>query len=194
VIEPQSTPCDARGHLILAQPQAQIEKVTEEEVFLLVDRECCPEALTDLNGTFSLEVPELAEGLQLTVFPPGFACRQVRVNPRSPELVMVLVEAHGGTLEIQHGALERYCVGVFGTFSLPFYPYLINWAELNGEANELGDRLTLPMLEPGYYYACRDPGFESQMTGRPPQAGTGHCVGGHLSPYGELSLVLDDAS
>ncbi len=166
-----------------------IEQTSEQPIENVV-----PEALTDLNGTFSLELPELTEGLQLTVFPPGFATRQIRVDSRSPGPVLIRVEAHGGTLEVQHGALERYRVRVYSTFSLPFYPYLVNWAELNGETNDFGDRLTLPMLEPGHYYACKDPGFESQMTGRLPQGGGARCVGGQLSPYGELSLVLDDAS
>jgi len=149
-----------------------------------------PEASTDLSGTFSMELPALAEGVQLTVFPPGFAARQVRIDARSTEPVFITVEPYGGALKVRHGEVPRQRVWIFKTFVFPFYPYLINWADSNGEANEAVDALSVPMLDPGYYTACKDPGNEVLMTGQLPTGLGNHCVGGTLPPYGELVLDL----
>lgn len=147
-----------------------------------------PETFTDLSGTFSLNVPDLTEGVQLTVFPPGFATRQLRVDSRSEEPLLISVEPHGGTLRVRYGEEPLNRISIFRAYALPFYPYLINWAALNGEENRIGGTLSLPMLEPGYYYACKDLAVDVRLAGHLPPGAESRCVGGALSPYGELVL------
>lgn len=149
-----------------------------------------PETFTDLGGTFSLDVPELAEGVQLTVFPPGFATRQLRVDARSQEPVFISVEPHGGTLRVRHGEIPLSRFLVFRKYALPFYPFLINWAASNGEDNKAGDTFSVPMLEPGDYYACKDLAVAVRLAGQLPPGAEGGCVGGTLPPYGELVLDI----
>jgi hypothetical protein len=171
--------------VIGAKIVGRVEQTPEQPVAARV-----PEAETGLDGTFSMELAEAAGAVQLTVFPPGFAVRQVRIDSRSPHPVVIPVEPHGGTLRVEYDTatpLDR--LQVFNTFLLPFYPYLVNWATLNGEANTVKGVLSLPMLEPGFYRACGDFDFDVEMTGlaTPSQA---RCAGGQLSAYGELELSL----
>ena len=61
-----------------------------------------PDTETDVDGTFFLEIPEGTESVLLTALPPGFAARQVRVDSRSEDSVIIPVEPHGGTLRPAH--------------------------------------------------------------------------------------------
>lgn len=150
-----------------------------------------PETITDLTGSFSLELPDLAEGVLLTAFPPGFAARQIRVDSRSPEPVFISVEPRGGTLRIRYDEpVQRHQLRIFKTWLLPAHFSLTNWAQLHGEPNSAVDVYTVPMLEPGYYQVCTDPHGNSVMTGRLEPELESRCRGGMLPPYGELVLEV----
>ncbi len=148
-----------------------------------------PEAVTDLTGSFSLELPDLAEGVILTVFPPGFATRQVRVSSRSQEPILISVEPHGGTLKIRYDEpVQRSWLVIFNPRLLPPHFFLTNWAQLHGEPNTVAGEYSVPMLESGYYQVCTDPQFKFQLTGRLDPELESRCSGGLLPPYGQLVL------
>lgn len=171
-----------------AKVVALVEQTAESPIAARV-----PEAVTDLDGAFSLALPELASGVQLTVFPPGFAVSQLRVDAARADPVLIRVEPLGGTLRIHHGdQLGLEDVKVFQSFLLPSYHILINWAELNGESSVADGILTVPMAGPGYYAACRDLGFEVRMTGVRQAGPDPRCAEGVLAPYGELQLRIPE--
>ena len=150
-----------------------------------------PEAVTDAAGSFSMEVPDLTEGVLLTTFAPGFAARQIRADSRSPEPVLIPVEPHGGTLRIRHGeTVNRSMLRIFKTWLLPMHFSLTNWAQLHGELNETTGVYSVPMLEPGYYQVCPDPDYRFQLSGQLDLELAGNCSGGVLPPYGELELEI----
>ncbi len=150
-----------------------------------------PEAVTDLTGSFTIELPDFAEGVLLTTFPPGFAARQVRADARSQEPVFIPVEPHGGTLRIHHGdAVPRHQLRIFKTWLLPVHFSLTNWASLHGETNTTAGQYSVPMLEPGHYQVCLLPESNALMTGRLEPGLEGSCRGGVLPPYGELVLDI----
>lgn len=150
-----------------------------------------PETTTDLTGSFSLEIPERAEGVLLTAFPPGFAARQIRVDSRSSQPALIPVEPHGGTLRIRYEEpVQRDRLVIFKTWQLPLHFTLTNWATFHGEPNQTPDLYSIPMLEPGYYQVCTDSTYMFQMTGRLEPELESRCHGGYLPAYGELVIDL----
>lgn len=159
-----------------------------------------PRVTTDVNGVFELEIPGAVEGVVLTVLPPGFAVTQQRVAVRDPEPVLISVDVVGGSVVVSGGedsegqprALRSSTVFLFGDRLLSPLILLQSWARSHGTSATLS-RFVAPMLEPGTYTACVNPGDLSLRTTFPPPDASGRCATGTLPPYGELTLVLPDA-
>lgn len=160
-----------------------------------------PRVTTDVNGVFEMKIPSAVEGVVLTVLPPGFAVTQQRVAVRDPEPVWIPVDVVGGSVVVSGGEnsegaprpLRSSSVFLFGDRLLSPLILLQSWARSHGVASTVG-RFVAPMLEPGTYTACVNPGDLSLRTTFPPPDSASRCATGTLAPYGELTLVLPDAA
>ena len=81
---------------------------------------------------------------------------------------------------------------IFKSGLLPNHLFLSNWARLNGQTALPAGDYAVPMLDPGYYQVCADPGYRHQLSGRLTPELAGSCRGGIVPPYGELVLDLSD--
>ncbi len=157
-----------------------------------------PQTSTDVSGVFSLSLPAGVEGVQLTVFPPGFAVRQLYADARGKEPLVIPVSQDGGTLILRYAqdrpdrrlpALETSIVHEFVLAS----PYILeSWAELNGAPAPEDRQFVIPMLEPGHYTACRTVHVGAFLAGDPAPPGV-PCASGELPAGGELKLDLPGA-
>lgn len=168
----------------------------EERDVSLVD----PQAVTDLGGQFTLGLPAGAEGVVLTVFPPGFAATQVRIDARRAEPLVLPVHPAGGTVVVRFAEdpesvpSVRHRVSLFREHLLPGTQDLQDWARLNGRPAGQPGLLVVPMLDPGRYTACIDPAPYVVRSGRLPAGAGGRCASGELGPYGEIELALPAAA
>lgn len=158
------------------------------EVFL-------PEATTDVTGTFTLKLPTGAEGVRLHVLAPGFALRQLRLDARSREPLIVPVHQVGGTVAITYAGgeeipapLKQLATSLFREFEVP-PTVLQEWARLHRVPAD-ADRYVVPMLEPGPYVVCYDVYGLVYRSGRLPEELAGRCTRGELTPGGRLELRL----
>lgn len=157
-----------------------------------------PYQVTGVDGAFQIQVPGEVAAVQLQVFPPGFAVRQMRVGLPRDEPVFVPVDPVGGTLvlvagssaaALPEGFLRR--AAVFGEF-LYYTPFLRVWAGIHGLHAE-PDRLVVPSMEPGVYTACWDVVQAALPSGRLPVGLPGledRCATGTVVPFGELVLEV----
>lgn len=156
-----------------------------------------PTEASDVEGVFELSLPARADEVWLSVFPPGFAATQLRVDLDSEAPLLISVDDVGGTLTVRYdGELTRgervrglrARTLIFASSFLLGSQALESWARAHGN-RQAPDRFVVPRLAPGVYVACLDAGTGPFLTGRPPADGEG-CVSGTLAPYGELELVL----
>jgi hypothetical protein len=157
-----------------------------------------PYQVTGVDGAFQIRVPGEVAAVQLQVFPPGFAVRQMRVGLPRDEPVFVPVDPAGGTLVLVAGASGRPLpadftlrTAVFGEF-LHVTPLLRIWAGVHG-LRDKPDRLVVPQLEPGVYTACWDAVQAALPSGRLPVGWPGledRCVSGTVVPSGEVVLEV----
>lgn len=145
-----------------------------------------PATHTDLDGTFTLDIPASASAARLTVLPAGFALRQL--PPQGPDSgpLIISVDQQGGTVVIDGlGDLAEYgqkpdVPYLLGQHPLPL-PLAYAWAHLNGNTSWPAGEMIVPMLEPGTYSVCR------------PATPSPRCVSGTLAPGGQLRLSAVDA-
>ncbi|HYH47231.1 MAG TPA: carboxypeptidase-like regulatory domain-containing protein [Thermoanaerobaculia bacterium] len=174
-------------------PGALVLGVLDQEAKLL--QLTLAQATTDASGTFSLPLPAGAAGLDLFVLTPGFVLRQLRLDARSKEPLVVPLQQVGGTLVVTYrggagvpDALKQIETSLFHEAYIP--PGVArHWAQLQGLPNRPG-RFVLPMVEPGAYTACYGVHGQVYRSGRLPAALAARCVSGELAPYGELELEL----
>jgi Carboxypeptidase regulatory-like domain len=158
-----------------------------------------PQALTDVGGQFTLGLPAGTAGVVLTVFPPGFAATQMRIDARRSEPLVIPVHPAGGTVVVRFDEepevtpSARHRIRLFREHLLPGTMDLQEWATLNGQETGIPGRLVVPMLDPGRYIACIDPPPSVSRSGRLPAGAGGRCASGELSAYGELDLALPAA-
>jgi hypothetical protein len=171
-----------------------IGRLEQERQFL---SEEIPEAYTDVDGQFKLRLPPKTEGVQLTVFPPGFAVTQVRVDARRGEPAVIPVRQVGGTvvLSYEDGSEpsrlpRRRRLSLFHEFGVGFLQALDDWARLHGRQPDEPGRFAVPMLEPGPYTACFDVGDLAFLSGRVPAGAGDRCASGELVPGSELVLTV----
>ncbi len=157
-----------------------------------------PQASTDVSGVFDLSLPAGVEGVQLTVFPPGFTVRQLYADAHSNEPLVIPVSMEGGTLILRYEdrgpdrrlpALETSVVHDF-VLASPYF--LESWAELNGTPAPDGKQFVIPRLEPGHYTACRTVQVGTLLAGDPAPPGV-PCASGELPANGELRLDIPAA-
>jgi hypothetical protein len=160
-----------------------------------------PEAYTDAAGVFELRLPGRTAGLYLTVFPPGFAVRQVRVDVRETSTLPIPVGPLGGTVVLDYGSGREatqespwWRASLFADRQIAVMDILRQWAELHGHGWGQGRKLAIPMLPPGRYTACLDLGPQVATMGVAPAANDPRCVSGELSPLGTLDLRLPGTS
>jgi hypothetical protein len=154
-----------------------------------------PQATTDVAGSFTLDLPARATGLDLFVLAPGFALRQLRVDARSREPLVLPVHPVGGTVVVTYrggaeiaDALKQLATSLFHERHIP--PGVArHWAGIQGVREEPG-RYVIPLLEPGPYTACYGVYDQVYRSGRLPAEVAPRCVSGHLAPHGELRLDL----
>jgi hypothetical protein len=156
-------------------------------------------ARSDLDGSFTAQVPASTEVADVIVSPPGYALRAFAV-PIGEEGVQVLtVSEDGGNLEIlfpekpKDAEKDAISLWIFQN-GLPLPTYLLHqWNAGHGMAaiTAQGKKLTVPQLSPGEYRAC----LVAQAAIVPWEA-TGFtaplakCVAGQLSAGGTLQLDL----
>lgn len=150
--------------------------------------------VTSVDGTFELHVPPQVGAVQLSVFPPGFAARQVRIELPHLEPIEIPVDPVGGTVVLvpsSDDAPERFLDLQTGLFGEYFYyiPFLKIWAGTHGVRQDEG-RLVIPSLEPGLYTACAGVTEQAFNSGRLPPGLESHCDRGILAPHGELVLKV----
>jgi hypothetical protein len=152
-----------------------------------------PATYTDVDGQFEMRLPAAAEGVQLTVYPPGFAVKTVRIDVRRNPSVTLAVSPLGGTVVLDFGrepsGLELNQLDLFGEYSLGPPSAWRQWAALFGPPAD-ASKLEIPMLEPGRYTACQGVHSLTYRGGRPPIGNGGQCASGELGPNGTLTLRL----
>lgn len=156
------------------------------------------QAVTDVEGKFTLKVPAGVASLQVVVLPPGFAMTQLRVDDLARETLAISVSPQGGTLRIVPGdatdggdpsdpASERLILWNAG--AVTDATLLGAWAAMNGAPAPDADRLIVPSLQPGAYVACWTDlaGAYASLQQGAPAAGL-DCASGVLPAGGELTL------
>jgi hypothetical protein len=120
-----------------------------------------PQAQTDVEGGFQMNLPEGVEEVDLTVMPPGFAMKSVRLRPQGDAAVTIPVQDAGGTLAIKTSgdandpmALLTLQVRLNGVEMSS--GSLRTWAGLHRVEPEAG-LLRIPNLELGVYSICQGP-------------------------------------
>ena len=120
-----------------------------------------PHFHTDFDGVFELDLPTATEGLRLTLFPPGFAMTQIRIDARSDQPVIVPVDSVAGTVVIRYEDPEpdwqdqlRLHTALFHHHGIPSV-FLMRWVSGHGLVGQSPrDAWVIPSLEPGPYRAC----------------------------------------
>lgn len=154
--------------------------------------------VTAVDGTFELHVPTGVAAVQLSVFPPGFAARQVRVELPHNGPLSIPVDPVGGTVivvatsgdragEIPDNYLDLRS-SLFGEYFY-YVPFLRIWAGVHGVPRE-EKRLVVPNLEPGVYTACSEVSQQAFGVGYLPPGLESRCARGTLVPHGELVLEI----
>lgn len=164
-----------------------------------------PQAASDVEGRFQLQLPADYDSLELIILPPGFALTIRRIAGRTAGLNRIAVDEAGGNLTLRtRDALHledreslRPIVSVAGTVLDP--SLLQQWARTNGEVNRAPEFLVVPRLPAGAYMACwlgiQDhvatlAGGVTLSAVLQRRASEGACVAGELPALGELSLAL----
>jgi hypothetical protein len=178
-------------------PGAKVESFLEQDHGPVT--EAHPDAVTDVNGQFTLDVPAAARIAQLTVFAPGYAVTQLRLDVLQKEPLIIPLHRGGGTVTVTYEPsddpeepvfVRQLAINLFRDFKVGTPNTLLHWAQVHGMTPEPG-RLTFPMLEPGTYTACLGVRDLIRVNGRPP-AGNPACATGELAAGGELSLRVGD--
>lgn len=151
------------------------------------------------DGTFPIAVPPSTREAMITLFPPGFAMRNVIValGEESSKEIELRVHQQGGTLELvlpQLSESEGAKVGVvlFNGSGASLSPQMLaHWAAMNGEPAQGLEQLRVPNVEEGSYSLCLVSAAE-QVSARPREVARQRCASGYLAPLGYLELSLAD--
>lgn len=121
--------------------------------------------------------------------------RQVVVDPRSPEPLVIPVSQDGGNLIVElsdarvgQGDSRLQLTSIFHQSYLPPVFYLDNWATLHGLSSADPTHFEIPSLEPGTYTACFGIERWSQVSDPTSLIQDSHCATGELTAGGTLVL------
>lgn len=155
-----------------------------------------PQAHTDVDGLFALDLPAGIDRVLLQVFPPGFVPILAEVDRDQEGPVILQTEGEAGDLVIHYdrapesllrsdppGALGRATTVFREGLPLGSGIFLASiWNPLNGIANPHPDLLRIGRLAPGVYTVCWGGGADP--------LGSGICFEGFLPALGTLDVVI----
>lgn len=147
-------------------------------------------AVTGVDGSFTLRFPSAVRSFQLFVFAPGHAFHMRMAVVERDRPLEVVIDAVGGTLAIELPAevtpeTPLPLLVHNGTFAA--LPILNQWLRLQGARPQRSGRIEIPNMGPGAYSLCVNASPELRQGKEP---GAGRCEGGFLSPQGELTLRI----
>jgi hypothetical protein len=150
---------------------------------------------TDAVGRFRFDLAPGTARVHLAVMAPGFALRQMLLEPGDagdlvvrPEGGTLLVEVPPDIAWLDPSEPRPFLLDARGN-ALPIGP-LISWSNLNGVAVDAASGLiTIPLLEPGTYRVCWMTAADVAFRGA---SGSG-CQGGDLQAGGALRVRLAPA-
>jgi hypothetical protein len=155
-------------------------------------------ARTDLDGRFSIEVPEEAEVVQAIVSPPGAALTAFTIQKGGSSPVL-FVDDLGGRLVLEMPAPATELQGkdlqllVFQDGLLLPISTLLPWARSHGGSFDVSGPLTVNDLATGSYQICLVPRTAGLAALQQPAtvwaSGLGSCDQGILTPGAELLLA-----
>jgi hypothetical protein len=153
-----------------------------------------PSSQTDMNGSFSLEIPSAALSAQLIIEALGHAYHVQRLYSHSLEpgqAMQIALEDATGTLELGPASDLTNLVMVRG-HGIP-RRMLMRWAHDNGSTVADDGNVRVPSMPPGQYAYCRVTPQELMLVcggGAIPKQDA--CTSGQLIPGGTLNLRLPD--
>ena len=155
------------------------------------------QAATDVSGSFQLLAPPDVSGLEMIVMAPGHTHSLSRTTGLPEDPILIPVEQLGGRLVVQldeplvwDDPARPALLALHDGIRIAI-PVLRQWATLNGERNLDPKRVVVPSLPAGDYRLCWVfVGDYLAMVGPGWSPPAGRCVGGYLSPYGELRLNM----
>jgi hypothetical protein len=152
---------------------------------------------TDVDGSFSAQVPSLTETSSAVVSAPGFALRAFAVTTGEPPAALAVSTA-GGTLEIlfpeASEATQKQSPSLWSFQNgLPLSTQaLAEWAILHGQSTDAQERKSvIPEMAPGEYRVCivaQSVLVPWELSGW--SAPLAKCVAGQLEAGGTLRLDL----
>lgn len=151
------------------------------------------QAITGVEGKFSLKMPAGTTDFKLIVFPPGFSLVLQRIEGLPEEPLRVMVSTGGGTVGLKplsegdpsDPATERLNLWLNG--ASVDSNVLRAWAAVSGEANNLPAQLLVPSMPAGVYTACWSSLAEA-VNALQTAVPAGRCATGTLAPGSALVL------
>lgn len=153
-----------------------------------------PGAVTDVEGSFLLELPAESTHFQVTAYPPGYTLTPLAVQPRSEEPLVIRPEPVGGSLTLQLAeppdlrTPDPKPVLVHNGRIVSFVE-ILQWAQIMGQAlGSTTTELRIPSLPVGGYRVCR------ARQGPFPEAagGLAECRDVNLAPGADVHVTLGD--
>ncbi|MDX1999643.1 MAG: carboxypeptidase-like regulatory domain-containing protein [Thermoanaerobaculia bacterium] len=147
------------------------------------------------DGGFELSVPPATREVFLTIGPPGFGLRMLRLTLPTSGPLALRADPAAGTLRLEaeeplQGEPGQAMVVLFHGGAYEGLNYLLSWAAATSRlVDPVPEVAVIPALEPGDYRACwvKLDEMLGLAAGLPPR---GPCVSGTLVPGGELVLGL----
>jgi hypothetical protein len=146
-----------------------------------------PQAITQMDGTFELMVPEKTDLGILLGFPSGHAAVITEVAPKEDERVILMPDTVGGTVTIRwdstlavEGRVRKPILFVHG-IPTPLVLYA-QWARAHNAGIWTADVAAIPAMPAGVYKAC----FKG------PKGSSQKCVSAELTPLSEIILDLQN--
>jgi hypothetical protein len=157
-----------------------------------------PSTTTDVEGLFTLRVPQGTERIILSVLAPGFAVRSFPVDDPGSQPLVVELDQTAGTVVVSYSGGDDLKPALRQHRTELFHPHLVaqsgalrQWVELHGTSPDDPEAYVVPMLEPGLYTACYDVGYSILTAGWLPLGGLpDRCASGVLTPHGVLNLTV----
>jgi hypothetical protein len=171
------------GSLVTVQPLAGGQPTT----WIL------PKEQTSIDGSFVIDIPENTDTVEVTVMPPGFGLKVMRLPVSGVDEINIPVYDAPGMLSISGAGTdlrESYRALRITQNGIPLgIPALENWTSTYSAELPATDDIVLPRLEFGQYEAC----FQSTQDDK---SGSGAvvCADGVLLPNGTLALDLRNSA
>lgn len=148
-------------------------------------------AATDVEGTFSFEIPQ-ASSIELLIQAPGYGARMLRQQIEPDEPIIISLSDDSGTLvfdlparELEEDAQpEALMVAHDGVFVSLFS--LARFMGQTSVSSQLSGLLEIPQMASGAYTYCRSE--PAKLTARQGVPGAEDCQTSYLAPHGVLKF------